>query len=198
MSRKSGATRIVSTKAKCRHGERRLSWNSSGPAGPSGLPGAAGTPGAAGKAGADGVGVDYGSSKGSSEPVHLAAGAETVVLSKTLPAGSYFVSAQSTVAVGEAKSIALVALVCGIADSAGTPAIVESSPPLDESVWLQELVETSAGKWGGETDMALEAQLTTTVPTTLALICAPIEGTTGATVEAFDPQLSALQTTANA
>ncbi|MGD0453649.1 MAG: hypothetical protein ABSB69_08620 [Solirubrobacteraceae bacterium] len=195
VNKKSGAMRIVSAKAKCRRGERRLSWGASGPAGPAGAPGA---PGAAGKPGANGVGVDYATSKVSAEGTRLATGGEDVVLSKTLPAGSYFVTAQTTILVGEAKSPLFVVVACGIADSAGTPAILEpAGKAIGESVWLQTLTESSKGEYGASTDMALQGQLTTTAPTTLALICVPIEGTTGDSVEAFDPQLSALQTTAN-
>ncbi len=88
---------------------------------------------------------------------------------------------------------------CGIADSAGTPQILEpAGKALDESVWLQTLAPTgTAGEYGGDTDMPLQTQLTTTTPTTLALICAPVQGTTGDAFKAFDAELSALQTTAN-
>lgn len=196
VSKKSGAMRVVSAKTKCRHGEHRLSWNAAGPAGTHGAAGAPGSPGVAGTNGTNGVGVDYATSKGSNEAVHLASGGEDVVLSKTLPAGSYFVTAQTTLLVAEAKSTAFVVIACGIADSAGTPAILEpAGKALDESVWLQDLIKTgSSTEYGADTDMALQAQLTTT---TLALICAPIEGATEGLTEAFDPQLSALQMTAN-
>ncbi|HSZ12927.1 MAG TPA: hypothetical protein VK790_02710 [Solirubrobacteraceae bacterium] len=196
VSKKSGAMRVVSAKAKCRHGEHRLSFSSTGSAGPAGAPGA---PGAAGKQGTSGVGVDFGTSRVGSEPTRLATGGEDVVLSRTLPAGSYLVSAQVTLLAGEAKTPLFVVVACGIADSAGTPEILEpAGKAIDESVWLQTLAPTgTAGEYGGDTDMPLQAQLTTTTSTTLALICVPIEGTTGVVFKAFDPQLSALQTTAN-
>lgn len=193
VSKKSGAMRIVSAKAKCKHGEHKLSWGSAGPAGP------AGATGAAGKQGANGVGIDFGTSKVGGESIPLATGGEDVVLSRTLPAGSYLVSAQVTLLVGEAKTPLFVVVACGIADSAGTPEILEpAGKAIDESVWLQTLTTTgTAGEYGGDTDMPLQAQLTTTTPTTLALICVPLDGTTGDAFRAFDPQLSALQTTAN-
>jgi len=199
VNRKSGTMRIVSAKTKCRHGEHRLSWSSSGPSGPSGPGGPAGAPGAAGKQGASGVGVDYASSKPSGEELRLAAGTEETILSKTLPAGSYFVSAQSTLFGVEAKTAVFVAVACGLADSAMTPSIKEPKETIDESVWTQQLSFTGVGtEYEASTDMALQGQLTTTAPTTLALICIAIEGTKEAGIATFDPQLSALQTTANA
>ncbi len=45
--------------------------------------------------------------------------------------------------------------------------------------------------------MEMQGQLTTTQSTTLALVCAPIEGTKEANVEVFVSRISALQTTAN-
>jgi len=194
VSRKSGATRIVGAKAKCRHGENRLSWSSSGPAGPQGVPGATG---AAGAAGANGVGIDFASSKSGEEPVPLASGAEDVIASETLPAGSYFVSSNSTLlALKATKAGVLVAVACGIADSAGTPSIKKPNETIDESVWFQELFKSGA-EYEAVAGMGLQGQLTTTAPTTLALICEGLEGATEATIELFDPRLSALQTTAN-
>jgi hypothetical protein len=198
VSKKAGTIRIVSAKTKCKHGESKLSWSSSGPAGPAGATGAVGATGAAGKQGSSGDGVDYGTSKIGNETVELAIGGEDLVLSKTLPAGTYLVAAQTTLVVSEAKTSTLEVIACGIADSAGTPAFVEpAGKALDESVWLQTLTSISAGVFGASTDVALQIQLTTTAPTTLALICEPIEGTSEGVTEAFDSQLSALQTTAN-
>ncbi len=119
VSKKSGAMRVVSAKTKCRHGRAQAvvergraggySWRGRRP----------GSPGVAGTNGTNGVGVDYATSKGSNEAVHLASGGEDVVLSKTLPAGSYFVTAQTTLLVAEAKSTAFVVIACGIVDTRG-------------------------------------------------------------------------------
>jgi hypothetical protein len=198
VSKKSGAMRVVSAKTKCRHGEQKLSWDAAGPAGSHGVAGAPGSPGAAGTNGTNGTGIDYGTSKVGKESVELAKGSEDVVLSKTLPAGTYFVTAQTTLLVSEAKASTLEVLACGIADSTGTPAFLEpAGQALDESVWLQTLTSISSGEFGASTDVALQTQLTTTTPTTLALICTAVEGTSEGVTEAFDSQLSALQTTAN-
>jgi hypothetical protein len=196
VSKKSGAMRIVSARAKCRGGERKLSWNSSGAAGPAGPGGASGAPGAAGKQGADGVGVDFTSSKTNTEPVSLKLEVETVIVSKTLPAGSYFVTASSAILAQEAGKAVVSAVSCGISDSAATPSIKEPKETLDESIWLAELASTGTEYQGGGST-ALQAQLTTTAPTTLALICVSFFSNPTTSVEMIDPQLSALQTTAD-
>lgn len=50
-----GSVRLVTKKAHCRRGERKLSWAVSGPAGPAGANGATGATGAQGPAGAPGA-----------------------------------------------------------------------------------------------------------------------------------------------
>ena len=108
--------RIVSAKAKCKRTEHKLSWGSTGPGGPAGAPGAAG---AAGAPGANGAGDDYSSFNLGLVALALSENAE-IVVSKTIPAGSYFASAKAVVG-GDAKSAVLVAVVCQLVDSANTP-----------------------------------------------------------------------------
>jgi hypothetical protein len=192
---KGGAIRLVSAKTKCKHGERKVSWNASGPAG---APGAAGSPGAAGTPGApgtNGVGADFATY--SFGPTLLS---ETekgdVVVAKTIPAGSYLVSATTIVGAGKGTGAALMAVLCEIVDTPGTPILVEFPSALDIAEWLQQL-SISGSEYAGASTLALQAQLTTTEPTTLALVCAPIEGAKEATVDAFGSSVSALQTSAN-
>jgi len=193
VSKKGGAMRIVSAKTKCRHGEHKLSWSSTGPAGPAGAPGA---PGAAGAPGANGVGSDY--SSFSFGPTALAL-SETgdIIVSKTIPAGTYFVSGKTVVGGDEAKKAVFVAVICELVDSASTLRVVEPKEAIDIGEWAQELAEQSATDFVGVTTMEMQGQLTTTEPTTLALVCDPIEGSKEATVDAFASEVSALQTTAN-
>jgi hypothetical protein len=54
VKKRSGEVRIVGARAKCRRGERRVSWNQKGPAGPVGEQGPAGESGPAGQAPAPG------------------------------------------------------------------------------------------------------------------------------------------------
>jgi hypothetical protein len=53
-STRDGALRLVASTARCRRGERPVSWSVRGPAGPRGAAGAPGAPGPAGSAGATG------------------------------------------------------------------------------------------------------------------------------------------------
>ncbi len=195
VSKKSGAMRIVSAKAKCRRGERKLSWSSTGPAGSGGAPGAAGPPGAAGAPGANGVGADYSSfSFGPSALAPSEAG--DIVVLKTIPAGTYFVSGKADVAGTEGKAAVFVVVICELVDSSSTPRLMEPKEAIDIGEWVQQLSNSGTG-WEGATTMEMQGQLTTTVPTVLALVCDPVEGSKEATIDAFASQVSALQTTAN-
>jgi hypothetical protein len=120
-----------------------------------------------------------------------------IVVSKTIPAGTYFTSAKTIAAGSEATTSVFVAVICQLVDSAGTPHFGEVEEAIDTSEWAQQLSEAGGGHFAGAATMELQGQLTTTEPTTLALVCIPIEGTKGATVDVLDSQVSALQTTAN-
>jgi hypothetical protein len=52
--KRNGDAHIYTHKPRCRRGQRRISWGSSGPAGKSGEPGSKGDPGSRGEAGAGG------------------------------------------------------------------------------------------------------------------------------------------------
>ncbi|MGC2374185.1 MAG: hypothetical protein WA484_09955 [Solirubrobacteraceae bacterium] len=54
LNKKTGAVRVVSSKAKCKKSEKTLSWNSEGPAGKNGLNGNNGLNGASGSNGTNG------------------------------------------------------------------------------------------------------------------------------------------------
>lgn len=195
---KGGAMKLVSAKTKCKHGERKVSWNASGPAG---APGAVGSPGAEGSPGApgtNGVGADFASY--SFGPTELAGGENgDVVVSKTIPAGTYFVNANTVIGAAGATTAVFAAVVCELVDSSGTVSIVEFPKALDIGEWLQQLSksESAGSEYEGATTIAMQTQLTTTEPTTLAMICGVIEGSKEAKFLAAASQLSALQTTAN-
>jgi hypothetical protein len=55
LNKKTGAVRVVSSKAKCKKSEKTLSWNSEGPAGKNGLSGNNGLNGASGSNGTNGT-----------------------------------------------------------------------------------------------------------------------------------------------
>jgi hypothetical protein len=192
VSNKIGAIRIVSAKTKCRRGEHKLSWGSTGP---QGTTGAAGAPGAAGASGANGVGIDYSSFSFGPDALSVAETGD-IVVAKTIPAGTYFVSGKTIIGGVEAKSAVFVVVICELVDSSSTPHVVEPPAAIDIGEWVQQL-SNGGSEWEGAATMAMQGQLTTTEPTTLALVCAPVEGTKEATIDAFASQVSALQTTAN-
>jgi hypothetical protein len=193
---KSGAMRLVAATAKCKHGERKLSWNAAGPAGAQGAPGSPGVAGSPGAAGSNGVGADYASF--SFGPSNLAASEKgDVVVSKTIPAGSYFVNAKTVVGAAQATKAVFVGVICELVDTSGTVGVVELPQALDLGEWQQQLSNSSGSEYDAASTIAMQAQLTTTEPTTLALVCVAIEGSKEATVLAVGSQLSALQTTAN-
>jgi hypothetical protein len=93
--KKGGAIRIVSSRAKCTKSEKKISWNTQGPAGKNGTNGTNGAPGAPGTAGAKG---DIGPStafnfNSGSDTVDFNAtvSADTTVATLNVPAGSYAV-----------------------------------------------------------------------------------------------------------
>jgi hypothetical protein len=186
VSKKAGTMRIVSAKAKCKRAEHKLSWNISGPAG---APGATGSPGAAGT---NGVGADYASSIFG--PTELA-GSE-VVVTKTIPAGSYFVNAKTVVG-ADAKAVVFVGVICELVDTSGTVGVVELPQALDLGEWQQQLANVSGTEYDAATTLAMQTQLTTTEPTTLGIVCVPVNGSKEAKFFAVASQLSALQTTAD-
>jgi hypothetical protein len=141
---KGGPMRLVGAKAKCKHGERKVSWNTSGPAGAPGATGAAGSPGAS-----------------------------------------------------DAKAAVFVGVICELVDTSGTVGIVELPQALDLGEWQQQLSNVSGTEYVAATTLAMQAQLTTTEPTTLAIVCLPVNGSKEAKFFAVASQLSALQTTAN-
>jgi hypothetical protein len=190
VNKHSGNARIVGAKAKCKHSERRVSWNTSGPAGAPGAPGTAGT---VGTDGSNGVGVDYASA--SFDPVMLTPGEKgDVVLTKAIPAGSYLVSGKTVVG-GTAEKAVFLGIICELVDTTGAPALVAPPLALDLGEWAQQLSSTGSGFTAAGT-IVMQGQLTTTQPSTIAMLCDPAEDEEG-TASAVASQLSALQTTAN-
>jgi len=89
VKKRTGAVRIVARTTRCRRGESRQSWNTTGPAGANGANGTNGTNGA------NGAVAGY---TATSEGMELQPEKETVVLTKAIPAGSYLVIAEPAAA----------------------------------------------------------------------------------------------------
>ena len=186
---KSGATRIVAAKAKCHHGEQKLSWNTSGPAGargPAGVPGASGAAGSEGKAGASGQGPVY-SAAGSTSPQEIET--ETIVLSKVLPPGSYDMRAALDIG-SEEPNPATLAAICAVIDSPGTTASTKGTT-VDGS--FEELplglIETTT--YVALATMSLQGTFSSSATTTLSLACSNLDKATGPGVVVLDSQLQA-------
>ncbi len=198
VKRHSGATRIVTASARCRHGEQKLSWNIAGPAGSRGARGPAGGKGADGKAGPDGlpgsngaVSVYAARHDESLDVALLEAAPITVLLSKTVPPGSYSISAK-TLLVGESVKAGFVLTSCAIVDTPGT-AFSETHATLDISGWEAPLGERVKGEFKSVVTLPSSGTLTSTVTSTLSLVCVNFSGPEGAAVRALSTQLSAIQ-----
>jgi hypothetical protein len=165
----SGATRVVGAKAKCRRGEHKLSWNTSGPRGAQGTTGAQG---AEGKAGANGTGATFEAAP--IERVSLPPKTGTVVLSKVLPPGAYVLAAKTTLAADStAKSFADV--FCELVDQPGTNGLGESKS-LDLSSWSGALGEKEPNEFQMNSPLVLEGSLSSSVTSTLSMFCVNVEG----------------------
>jgi len=166
---KSGATRIVTARAKCRPGEHKLSWNTNGPRGAGGANGKNGANGAQGSAGSPGaVTQPTVFSAEDREPRALPTG-ETGLLTKVLPPGSYAVSATVPLA-GELDKAGFTQVLCAVLDSPGTTGGGESTV-LDLGQLIAPLAQLEAGHFGSGSTLPLKAVLTSGVTSTLTLTC---------------------------
>jgi hypothetical protein len=185
---KSGATRIIGSKAKCRHGEQKLSWNTSGargPAGANGANGANGAQGPEGKAGANGAGALYATA---SFEVAIPLEAMQTVLTKTLPPGSYALTAKTALVAG-GPSPGYVDVACFMQDRPGTTGAGEAQV-LDEAAWVEPMALEESTEYAADGTLALEGTLTSTVTSTLSMSCLRIEGSVA--TKAFFSQMGAL------
>lgn len=185
---KSGATRIVGAKAKCRHGEQKLSWNNEGPRGSAGSGGAQGAPGSAGTNGLNGAGPLF--SAVSSKQPHISSDG-TVLVSKVLPPGSYMIWAKTDVFETSTKA-ELENVTCGLTSHPGTTE-TEEGTLLDESISELEL-GSRGGSFGAATTIPLQGAFTASVTSTVLMSCSIDEGAT-ATDTSLVAQLQALGVT---
>lgn len=168
----SGAARIVTKKAKCKKGESKLSWNTEGPAGKDGANGANGAAGKEGPAGANGAVAGYSASKSSA--VNIIGGtleAPIVVLTKTIPAGSYIVFAKSTVSTVDSTTGAKWTAQCQLADKP-----LSGTSTFDSSNASGEVVADFIFDTGYAT-VPLGMAISTTTESTLTLACTEVWNT---------------------
>jgi hypothetical protein len=101
---KGGNVKVYTKAPKCKKHETRISWNSVGPAGPAGKNGTNGTNGSNGINGTNGAVAGYSAvqSKGIAFTKLESNQANTLILSKSLPAGSYIASGSVTLTASQA------------------------------------------------------------------------------------------------
>jgi len=181
-SQRAAPTRIVAAKAKCRHGEQKLAWNTSGPpgqAGPSGAPGANGAPGV------NGTGPAFFSSAVEFGPLTEES---EVVFTKTVPPGDYVVSTTLVLLAHAASAGLSVGADCFVLDVPGTKfslLAAETNKEVAEvgvGVWEVGLVTQGAGDFDADTTMALAGALPSTVTSTLGVICSADGSSAGVSV----------------
>ena len=195
------AIHLVAKKSRCNKGEARLELSTkgprgvtgatgpigaTGPAGAAGLPGATGKPGvtgATGPTGQAGAAAGYSETQ-KSELVNISTSVAQVILSKTLPAGNYIVSAKiETSASGSA------------AGSVETECeLVAGVSVLDSSIWIGTLALLAEGNVAATT-MPLDAPVEAAEPRTVSVLCRTVQSTAAAeaVVLASKGQLQAVQ-----
>jgi hypothetical protein len=188
----SGATRIVSRTARCKRGERRLSWSVAGPRGATGATGASGARGASGAAGANGTNGANGAAAGflARNDTSTPLSGMQVLVSKLLPPGSFVFSAKTYLAAhAAAKSASIVE--CIALDAPGTTPTT-TGEPLDVGAWGDTLEEGLGSGFNAFTTLPLTGGFSASVATTLDVVCG---GSTGVTADFA--QLTAIQTSQN-
>ena len=172
-SKRSGTLRVA---ARCKHGEKSLSWNKSGPEGRAGARGSRGATGASGSNGLNG-------GEGPAGPSDIyAAGKATGALSLT----EYTSYAQLTLPPGSYLVEATVILFANAPATKMACRVAETSTPVKGEL---DAAEASAGAKEQNT-VTLTGVLTTTTPVTEELFCR-LEGGEG-TVD--DEHLVAIKT----
>jgi len=177
VKKNSGATRIVGRTTRCRHGEQRLSWSVTGPAG---------KPGANGVNGANGAVAGFTATDASLLPLEEKS---TVLVSKVVPPGSYIVSAKTAL---EAHSVIAAAAFAewALLDTPGTsPALL--GEPRDAAIWGTAL--TAVSEFNADATLPFAAGITSTVTSTIDIVC----GVGATPVKAVFPQITAIQTSQN-
>lgn len=193
--KKNGSAHVYTKKPKCKKGEKRLSWNTEGPAGKNGANGTNGTAGTNGINGAvagfsaTATGVNY---RGASE------GSPATIVSKALPAGNFIVQAKTELIVSDTKTGGEIITGCNLIDTpSGGGTTVK-----DTATWFTlinvpfifvDLADTTI-PFGLAVNSPSHAS-------TVSLVCYPtsVEASGGTvTAEADNAVITAVQTSSNA
>jgi Collagen triple helix repeat (20 copies) len=154
--------------------------------GTNGTNGTTGTNGATGATGANGAVAGYAATQ--SGVVNITSGKEVLVVSKTLPAGHYLVSAKVETS-GKATGAGLAETKCDL---------FEGTTLLDSSQWTGFLSQLVVGTFLGGSALPLQAPLNTSATSTLSLTCETLLNTAKEDeLTASGGQLFAIQTSSN-
>jgi hypothetical protein len=160
-----------------------------GARGPTGAVGTPGTPGTPGANGANGAVAGYSASYGG-PGIDITTGPEHLIVSKTVPAGHYIVSAK----------------VMTVATSGGNTGSVETECELDVEGTTVDYSQATAtlplftgSEYEGAAAIPLDDAVNVSTPTTLSVNCETFANSTPATqkVVAAEARLQAVQTTNN-
>jgi len=188
--KKNGSARLFNIKPKCRHGEKKLSWNTEGPRGAQGKNAKNGKNGANGANGTNGTNGANGAVAGYSASKELlttfTGGAEVSMVSKALPAGSYIVFAKTFIQASSTKQ-----------QKWGATCELSDGSMLDSSAFLGPLDELHAGAFGAGTTLSLEAAVTLKASTNVSLLCSDKSADESLGIEAGFSQIVAIQTAQN-
>ncbi len=195
VNKRTGAARLFSYKPRCKRGQARLSWNTQGPAGKNGSNGKNGATGKSGPTGKTGNTGPSGTnatvngySATGSESVAFTGGKEATILTKSLPAGNYIITAKTVLSATAATPGIRVVAACELLDGA---------PPLDRSGWDAQLAEDS-GTSIGETTLSMEAAVSLKATTVISLVCSDLSSDEHEKkIAAASSQIVAVQTTQN-
>lgn len=164
--KRGGSARVFAHKPRCRHGETRLAWNTRGPVGAkgtSGRNGAAGKTGANGKEGAAGAnGAVAGFSAKNPAFVEIPNKEAVTLVHKTLPAGSYIISAKT--------NLEGVATEAGISVGIDCELLSGANLELDGAFWTSPLGEVEA-EYLASTAVSMQAAVTLGSSTEISLLC---------------------------
>lgn len=138
--KKNGTTRVFVKKPKCKKGESKLNWGSSGPAGKNGANGSTGANGSNGKDGTNGKegagGAVAGFAAAQTGEVNITkATSPTTILSKSIPAGAFIAAGKVQITAIDTSSEAHAGVGCELVDTPTGGAL----SVLDEGNWMQSV-----------------------------------------------------------
>ncbi len=180
---KSGTAHVYTKKPKkCKSKKEKLvSWNTVGPAGKNGTDGTNGASGTNGTNGTNGAVAGYfASGLGKDTPLSES---DKTVLSKTLPAGRFLITAKAVVIALGTKA-GLVGAQCRL---------LEGAAEFDLSFFDLETAEFGAGSFYGAVPLTLVGEVSLTAPASITLQCVDYDDRAGGTVEAREPELMAVE-----